>query len=105
MLSYIMVDYTTKEHIESCERIIQSYLSDLNKIDIWMNTKNGGMKDDNRKPIWFKKYNFQSLINVPATMKKFGPLRNYWEGSMQGEGYLKVVKPKINPNPSIGDCW
>ena len=54
------------------------------------------MKDDNRKPIWLKKYNFQSLINIPATMEKFGPLRNYWEGSMQGEGYLKVVKPKIN---------
>ena len=54
------------------------------------------MKDDNRKPIWLKKYNFQSLINVPATMKKFGPLRNYWEGSMQGKGYLKIVKPKIN---------
>ena len=29
-------------------------------------------------------------------MKKYGPIRNYWEGSMQGEGYLKVVKPKIH---------
>ena len=29
-------------------------------------------------------------------MRDFGPLVNYREGSMQGEGYLRLVKPKIN---------
>ena len=35
-------------------------------------------------------------MNLPFTMQRFGPLKNYWEGSMQGEGYLKLIKPKIN---------
>ena len=36
------------------------------------------------------------MLNIPATMKNFGPLINYWEGSMHGKGCLRLVKPKVN---------
>ena len=28
-------------------------------------------------------------------MRHFGPMINLWEGSNQGEGYLRFVKPKV----------
>ena len=28
-------------------------------------------------------------------MRNFGPILNLWEGSNQGEGYLRFVKPKL----------
>ena len=96
MLCSIMAPSTNEKEIQECERYIQSYLSDLNKLDIWIKNSIDGYNTNNSKPIWLTKYNFQSLMNVPSAMRYFGPLRNYWEGSMQGEGYLKVVKPKID---------
>ena len=82
--------------IYKVEREIKLFLSCINNIDTDMcNMKNNG-KQNNYKPIWISKYNFQSLLNIPAMMMNFGPLINYWEGSMQGEGYLRLVKPKIN---------
>ena len=70
-----------------------SSIDDVDK-DMFDNKSNGQF--DKRKPIWLRKYNFQSLLNIPEMMRDFGPLVNYWEGSMQGEGYLRLVKPKIN---------
>ena len=31
-------------------------------------------------PLWLSKYNFQSLLNLPETIKLFGPISNLWEG-------------------------
>ena len=54
------------------------------------------MKDKQRhKKIWLKKYNFLSLLNIPDAMYQYGPLINLWEGSNQGEGYLRYAKPII----------
>jgi hypothetical protein len=44
---------------------------------------------------WLKKYNFLSLLNIPDAINKYGPLINLWEGSNQGEGYLRYAKPKV----------
>ena len=96
MISSIMTDYTNEREIQDCENKIKSFLSDLNNLDKSINAKTSDKVIQRRKPIWLSKYNFQSLMNLPTTMRKFGPLRNYWEGSMQGEGYLKLVKPKID---------
>ena len=48
------------------------------------------------KSIWLTKWNFQSFLNIPNQMKNFGSLIKLWEGSMQGEGFLRLVKPKTN---------
>ncbi len=34
-----------------------------------------------------------SLLNLPEVLKKYGPIRNLWEGGGQGERVLSVVKP------------
>ena len=35
------------------------------------------------------------LLNLPSTMKEYGPLIYLLEGSNQGEGYLRYTKPRI----------
>lgn len=45
-----------------------------------------------RVPPWISKYNFVCLLNIPDVMKKFGPIRNYWEGGIFGEKILQVAK-------------
>ena len=39
-----------------------------------------------------------SLLNIlpmGEEMKRFGIMRNYWEGSMNGEAYIQVMKPHV----------
>jgi hypothetical protein len=48
------------------------------------------------KPKWLSSYNFLSLLNFPPTLQRFGPFRNLWEGSIQGEGILRQLKPEIH---------
>ena len=43
-------------------------------------------------PGWISSCNFVCLLNLPDAMREYGPLRNLWEGSYQGEGYLRVAK-------------
>ena len=54
-----------------------------------------------KKPIWISTYSMLNLLNLPLIMETFGPLRNYWEGSIMGEGILKRVKANyscMHPN-------
>ena len=37
--------------------------------------------------------NLHGLLNLPEQIKKFGPLRMYWEGGYKGEGILRSLKP------------
>lgn len=41
----------------------------------------------------FTKHNIACLMNLPEAMERFGPLRQLWEGSTRGEGFLRFVKP------------
>jgi hypothetical protein len=36
------------------------------------------------------------LLNLPAAMRIFGPLRLLWEGSGKGEGIIRFIKPLIH---------
>ena len=64
--------------------IVQKTINDIHKTGI-----------DEINAYWLKKYNFLSLLNIPETIDKYGPLINLWEGSNQGEGYLRYAKPKV----------
>ena len=48
-----------------------------------------------RKPFWMTRYDHLSLLNIPRSMRLFGPMINLWEGSNQGEGCLRFAKPKL----------
>lgn len=37
----------------------------------------------------------QTLLTLPKKMRTFGNLRNLWEGSLDGEGYVRILKPLL----------
>ena len=45
-------------------------------------------------PKWLGKYNFLCLLNVPDILRKYGPIRNYWEGGVIGEKIIQQPKNK-----------
>ena len=45
-------------------------------------------------PRWLTKYNFLCLLNIPDTLRKYGPIRNYWEGGVIGEKIIQQPKNK-----------
>ena len=46
--------------------------------------------------MWCAKSNFICLLNLPDTMRRYGPLRLLWEGGDCGEGVLCTVKPLVS---------
>lgn len=54
------------------------------------------MRDSNQTAEVISSYNFQCLLNIPQAMRRFGSLRNFWEGGVIGEGFLPLVKTSIN---------
>ena len=93
-IAAIMTERVNKKTIEEVDREIKIYLTNVHVVYKEIQSYNSS----NKNPIdyyWLKKYNFLSLLNIPKTMERYGPLINLWEGSNQGEGYLRYVKPKI----------
>jgi hypothetical protein len=46
-----------------------------------------------KTPPALSSYNFICLLNLPAAMEKFGPLRCIWEGGPRGKGFARFAKP------------
>ena len=42
-------------------------------------------------------------MNLPRISKKFGPLKNIWEGGYIGEAYLRLIKPYLKRG--LGKNW
>ena len=73
-----------------CEEVERRELFDENlNSDLMIENKISSMK---KIPIWISSWDFVCLLNLPDAMRQFGPLRNLWEGSYQGEGYLQIAK-------------
>ena len=86
MISHIMKRTVEPGDSEEVDRKIKIFLSCYNNIDRRFSV---GL------PGWGTKFNLLCLLNLPDAMNEYGPLRNYWEGSMQGEGFLVNVKPQL----------
>ena len=50
---------------------------------------------DNAVPSWIKSYNLLCLLNVPDLMRNYGNIRNLWEGGIDGESYVKIIKSHL----------
>jgi hypothetical protein len=50
---------------------------------------------DDKKPKVITASNYLTLLNLPETIRKYGPLREYFEGMFAGEGYVRTVKPHV----------
>lgn len=47
-----------------------------------------------KKPKVIAASNYLTLMNLPDTIRRYGPLREYFEGNFAGEGFVPTVKPK-----------
>ncbi|KAL7580358.1 hypothetical protein ACA910_004386 [Epithemia clementina (nom. ined.)] len=77
---------------EEIEFWVKRFLSCYAKVDQGLQSS----EDSHEKPSWVTSYNFMSLLNLTDAVRRFGPLRNIWEGGMQGEGFLLYVKHQMS---------
>jgi hypothetical protein len=49
--------------------------------------------DDTITPFWLSKGNYVTLLNLPEQIERFGPLRDYWEGTR--ERYIHLIKRQL----------
>ena len=89
MISRLMQSICTDDSIDESRTSITLF---LNCLRCWCTFAT----PPNKKPYWLSSYSYLNLLNIPLVMHKFGPLRNYWEGSTMGEGILKKVKANYN---------
>ena len=95
MVASIMTCNATEEEIGIVEYEIKMFLSLVNVIDKSMNTNKGNSKT-RWKPKWISMYNFICLLNIPSIIRENGPIRNIWEGSNKGEGFIRIIKPELS---------
>jgi len=79
------LDPNTREHVRNqIEKYSRLYLSSLHSLAQRLGINNS----------WVRCWNAQSLLNLGELYERFGSIRNYWEGGMQGEGLVQVLKKK-----------
>ena len=78
----IILEREIKLFLSSIDRIHWSLQSDNNS-SIYSSIDNSKKKVHD--PYLLMKYNYLNLLNLPETMKEYGPLVNLWEGSNQGK--------------------
>lgn len=87
MVKSVMVFEVTDHLVELADFEIKRFLTNLVSCERKLNP-------EAEKPVWISAFTFPCLLNLPAHMKEFGPLKNLWEGGVRGEGSLRFIKPK-----------
>ena len=91
MVSHVMVDSSSPADVDALDRHIKIFLASFEQFDVGMREA-----EARKKPQWIQASNFLTLLNLPAAMALFGPLRLLWEGGVCGEGIVRYLKPLIN---------
>lgn len=86
MVKSIMVFEVTDDVVKMADFSIKRFLTILVDCDKKINP--GG-----KVPFWIASYTYPCLLNLPEHMKRYGPLKNLWEGSARGERGLSDFKP------------
>jgi hypothetical protein len=87
MVKSVMVFEVTDHVVELADFEIKRFLTNLVSCERKVNP-------EAEKPFWISSFTFPCLLNLPAHMKEFGPLKNLWERGVRGEGSLRFIKPK-----------
>jgi hypothetical protein len=87
-LNVMVASIMVLENIQKANCNIKMFLTLFERLD-------SGLRGSGKDPAWVSSYNFVCVLNLPMLMEKYGPLRNLWEGGLQGEGLLRFVKPGI----------
>lgn len=86
LLKTVMCLKSSPKEVEHLEAIVRMFLIYYDVIDRHLNEGNAS---------WVTQYNMLCLLNLPETMRKYGSLRNIWEGGHDGESYIKHVKRQL----------
>jgi hypothetical protein len=87
MISMMLSLRTRYEDLEFLEIVIRKFLIAYDLVDSRMIQKS--------LPSWMTQYNFLCLLNIPKVMRKYGCMRNIWEGGVEGEGFLRKYKREL----------
>ena len=88
MVARIMCDSCTEDEIQELEVYIKLFLSWSLKYCVEVEGKVG------KETFTASKGNFLSLLNLPRQMRRFGPMRRYWDGDYEKFiGYVKEILP------------
>jgi hypothetical protein len=89
MMSLLMVEQIDgEEYYVELSRTIRVFLTLFADLEERLTKKN-------KLPSWLASFNCLSLLNLPDIVRLYGPIRNIWEGSWVGEGFLRFAKPAI----------
>lgn len=87
MIKTVMTPHIKISDIKYLEALIRGFLIYYDKTDM--------QQSKDSKPAWITQSNPLSLLNLPDVMRKYGSVRNIWEGGTDGEAYLKNVKYQL----------
>lgn len=90
MIYQLMQSEQTQESILKSGDSIKNFLSVYAEFEKKQRESSGV-----KQPCWVKHYNFLSLLNLVNMQLRYGPIRNLWEGSSLGEGYIQVLKSEM----------
>ena len=93
MLSRLMIRETTEQRINEADIYVKVFLTYYSRFDDKMPSKSRGNKKN--LPTYISKGNFLSLPRLIDTMRLLGPVILNWEGYVDGESFLRFVKPII----------
>lgn len=89
LMAWLMVEQIDDEaYYVELERKIRVFLTTFADMEAKLAKKNSF-------PAWLSSYNFLSLLNLPSIVRLYGPVKNIWEGSWVGEGFLRFIKPQM----------
>jgi hypothetical protein len=97
MIKVLMSVQTTSKDIPTIEAVIRMFLIHYDNVDSIF------VKENKRGPSWVNSYNMLCLLNLPSMLRRYGHIRNVWEGGKEGEAYLRQVK--ANMKAGLVHCW
>ena len=87
-VNLLMCPTVSKEHSDKTHCYIIKALNDIHKVD-------SHVRANQASPIWFLKYNLLCLLNCKENLNLYGPTRDRWEGSEEGEKGIQIVKKEF----------
>ena len=85
LLNVVMSPFVDDFVIEKVDLRVRLFLAEFELFD-------RQTRAEKEKPMIVSSYNFLCLMNLPSCMKRYGPLRNLWEGHRMGEGSIPDCK-------------
>lgn len=87
----------SERQVRMVDGYVKEFLSSTRELDVRcrykeINKRDGGGKQPEQ--YWLKS-NYLSLLNLVATIRKYGPLKNMWDGGGKGERYIQLIKPLV----------